>query len=258
PSERQARGVGPVILDQLPTDGVGHDQQALGQLQQELEDHGADPARLALARGYVEPTPVDPAEAQRCRAELGIAEDALVVGACGTVDWRKAPELFVRTAATVVEQMGDRDVHFVWLGGGADSPLADALVTDVAGSPVGERIHVVSETPDPMPWFEAMDVFTLPAREDAFPLVCLEAASRGVPVVCFDNGGMPEFIERSDGGVVVEYPDLAAFATAVVDLLRDEPRRREMGAAARREILASHTAEVAGPLLWDHLEPWVA
>ena len=221
------------------------------------EAHGADPDRIVLHRGYVSPAPVDQRAVDSCRAQLGLAPDSVLVGACGTVDWRKAPDLFVRLAEKVWLRAEGVDVRFVWLGGTPSSPLADTFAADVAASPIADRITIVPETADPMPWFGAMDVFTLPAREDAYPLVCLEAASVGVPLVCFDNGGMPEFVADTGGGVTVPYPDLDAFADAVARLVTDDAGREQMGRAAAAGVESGHTVASAGPALWEQLAPWV-
>ena len=223
-----------------------------------VDDHGARSDRLAVHHGYVTPAPVDPAASAECRRQLGIPPDARVVGSCGTLDWRKAPDLFVRLAGLVADRAAADDMHFLWLGGGSDSPVAASLERDVARSPVGERIHLVPETADPMPWFGTMDVFALPAREDAFPLVCLEAASLGVPMVCFDNGGMPEFVAARGGGLVAPYPDLDAFAEHLHTLLDDPVRREKMGREARTGIESAHTVDVAAPALWAEIEALVA
>jgi glycosyltransferase involved in cell wall biosynthesis len=55
-------------------------------------------------------------------------------------------------------------------------------------------------------YFAAFDVFALVSREDPFPVVCLEAASLGKPIVCFNSSdGEKEFVENDCGFVV---PDL--------------------------------------------------
>ncbi|MCB1007208.1 MAG: glycosyltransferase, partial [Acidimicrobiales bacterium] len=78
------------------------------------------------------------------------------------------------------------------------------------------------------------------AREDAFPLVCVEAAALGRPIVSFENGGAAELIRRSGCGRVVPFPDVDA-AVGALTHLADEP--------AERAALGAHAAEFAA----DHL-----
>src|SRR5690606_22470393 len=49
------------------------------------------------------------------RRRLGIDEDTFIVFGCGTIEWRKGPDLFIKTAAKVREH-GLNDFHFYWIG----------------------------------------------------------------------------------------------------------------------------------------------
>jgi glycosyltransferase involved in cell wall biosynthesis len=213
-----------------------------------VDHHGVDPDGIALHPGFVAEVPASrptpPAE----------RPPGLLVGSSGTVDWRKAVDLFVLLAGDVLARSHDTEVTFVWIGGGPDSPLRPAVDRDARLADLGERLRFVDEVADPRPWLAALDVFVLPAREDAFPLVCLEAASVGVPIVCFDNGGAAELVEAADGGAVVAYPDLAAFGDAVVALLEDAEARQDAGRRVRDHVATHHTTAVAAPRLWAELE----
>ena len=58
----------------------------------------------------------------------------------------------------------------------------------------------------------------------------------GVPAVCTAVGGLPEMIEEGVTGRLVPPRDPAALAAAIVDVLRDPERTREMGRAARARL----------------------
>ena len=102
---------------------------------------------------------------------------------------------------------------------------------------------------DARPYLRAADVFLVTSREDPFPLVALEAAECGVPIVCFaDAGGMPTFVE-ADAGIVVPFEDVDAMAAAVAALCADEPRRQALGAQGRRKVLSRFTTDFTAPHL---------
>ncbi|MEL7209914.1 MAG: glycosyltransferase family 4 protein, partial [Actinomycetota bacterium] len=127
---------------------------------------------------------------------------------------------------------------------------------DVEASGLSDRFALVPHVADPLEWFSAMDVFVLPAREDAFPLVCLEAAAQGVPVVCFDNGGMPEYVDGADEecGAVVPYPDLDAMADAVLAFASDDDRRERAGKVGAARVRANYDVPAVAPGLWKTVE----
>ena len=85
------------------------------------------------------------------------------------------------------------------------------------------------------------------SREDPFPLVCLETATLGKPVICFaDAGGMPEFVEN-DSGFVVPYLDIEAVAERILELYANPSLREEMGASAARKVRERHDILTSAP-----------
>jgi glycosyltransferase involved in cell wall biosynthesis len=87
----------------------------------------------------------------------------------------------------------------------------------------------------------------LPSREDPYPLVCLEAACHGKPIVCFDGaGGMPEFV-REDAGRVVPYLDAAQAGRGIVELGTDPALRAALGARGRERVVNESAIEIIGP-----------
>ena len=170
------------------------------------------------------------------------------------MDWRKGPDLFVQLAAMVIRRLADRDVHFVWAGGDAGGPDRGGLVMDARRLGLGDRIRFVGPLEHLGELFAAMDVFALTSREDPYPLVMLEAAAAGVPLVCFEGGGgAPEFA-LPDAGRVAAYLDVAGMATAVSDLLERKEERQRMGQIAAERVRKRHTVNQAGPMLMDVIQ----
>jgi len=71
------------------------------------------------------------------------------------------------------------------------------------------------------------DLFILPSYSEVLGLSAIEAMACRVPVVVTKGCNFHE-VERSGCGVVVE-PDTAEISSAIMDLLDDEPLRRDMG-----------------------------
>jgi glycosyltransferase involved in cell wall biosynthesis len=77
------------------------------------------------------------------------------------------------------------------------------------------------------------DVALLTSRNEGTPVALVEAAAAGVPAVATRVGGVPSVVVDGETGLLVAAGDAPAIAAAVVALLRDAPRRRAMGDAAR-------------------------
>jgi glycogen(starch) synthase len=74
----------------------------------------------------------------------------------------------------------------------------------------------------------------MPSRREGLPLVAIEAAQMGRPVVATRVGGLPELIVQKQTGMVVEPQDVQGLTDAIAFVLRDSDRARRMGEAARQ------------------------
>jgi teichuronic acid biosynthesis glycosyltransferase TuaC len=90
-------------------------------------------------------------------------------------------------------------------------------------------------------------VFALPSRYEGLGGVYLEAMSVGKPVIGCRGQGIAEVIQHGSNGFLVGPDNERELTLALAMLLRDEPRRRNLGAAARDTILErltlAHQAE---------------
>jgi len=223
-------------------------------VRENLMRHAIADEKITVQHGFI-PIPVLSAEeiaAKRVAVlrELGLPAEAFIVGASGTLNWRKAPEIFVQLAKAVARLDRDRSAHFVWVGGASkDAPEVFRLNYDIEKLCVADRVHFIAHTPNPLDYFSAIDVFAMVSREDPYPLVCLEAASVGKPIICFaDAGGMPEFVEDDCGGVV-PYLDIDRFAKRVIELSSDRGLTSRLGENAYRKVRTRHDIERSAPEL---------
>ena len=124
----------------------------------------------------------------------------------------------------------------------------DIVTPDPVASRPGLRVHrLVPGAPQLVDLYRSADLMCLPTRGDSFGWVVLEAMSCGVPVIASRMGAIPELLQPGTAeaaGIVVEARDPEALAQAVDELLADPERRRSMGVAGRKAVLASHSSEV--------------
>jgi glycosyltransferase involved in cell wall biosynthesis len=121
----------------------------------------------------------------------------------------------------------------------AEDALDEELRTRILRHP---RIHCTGFVRDTAPYYRAMDVLVLPTWREGFPNAVLEAAATGIPAVTTESTGARDSVVPEVTGLLIPpgYPE--AIYEAVVKLLRDPERRRQMGQAARAWVL-EHYAE---------------
>lgn len=197
---------------------------------------------------------------QNIRRELGIPTDAPVVIGSGTPEWRKGADLWVQMAMFVARR-SPVPVHFIWVGGyhqaqhsAMQQEMMSRLQHDITQAGLEKQVHFPGVRSNILDYFAAADVFTMTSREDPFPLVNLEAATVGKPIVCFQNaGGTPEFVE-DDCGFSVSYLDVSAMAARVCELLDAPELRQQMGARAAQKVRERHDISCGAPQIFAVIE----
>jgi len=89
-------------------------------------------------------------------------------------------------------------------------------------------------------YYSAGDVFVFPGIRESLGMVFLEAQACGLPVVAFENAGVPEAVQDGKTGFLVPMYAEGPFADAIDRLLMDSQLRRRMGRAAESYIRDKH------------------
>lgn len=212
-----------------------------------VANHGVAADRIDTIYEFVTPTGVTPTPKTKraTRRKLGLSEDKVLLFGCGAVYSRKGSDLFVAVAERLL-RAGVDDFHCYWIGPFVPGEQS-RIEREIKSRGVGSHVTFLGPKDNPREWFSAGDVFLLPSREDPFPLVCLEAAECGMPIVCFaDAGGMPDFVQ-DDAGFVVPWEDVGQMAEKTALMIRERELRERLGGAARRKYLTRHTTDRTMP-----------
>lgn len=86
--------------------------------------------------------------------------------------------------------------------------------------------------------FKDAAIFLLPSYVENFPLVVLEAAAAGLPIITTPTGAVPEFFDHNDSAVLVRPGDTNNIAAALTRLLACSELREALGKRARAVFTA--------------------
>jgi glycosyltransferase involved in cell wall biosynthesis len=185
------------------------------------------------------------------RAELGIAEDALVVGVVANLRALKGHRYLLQAAVRIRAEVPG--VRFLLVGHGPAEQELRRLTSDLG---LDETVVFAGYREDAPRMTSACDVFVLPSLYEGLSIALLEAMALGKPAVATRVGGLPEVIGSGQGGLLVPPGDDRALADALLTLLGDPALRRQLGEVARRRSVAfdirdtvARTEELYGELI---------
>jgi UDP-glucose:(heptosyl)LPS alpha-1,3-glucosyltransferase len=166
------------------------------------------------------------ADALALRERLAIGEQQLVAVFVGSEWQRKGLEPAIRALAQapgwdlLVVGNGDRESY---------ERLAEQL--GVAG-----RVHWIGISRDVAPLYQLADALVFPTSYEAFPLVALEAAASGLPLLATPVNGIRELLRDGENGFLIRAePDEIAARLRLLG--EDRALRERLGEAARAASL---------------------
>ena len=174
--------------------------------------------------------------------KAAVRSGAKIIGGMGTITSYKGTDLFIAVAIRIRQLLPTQQLRFIWLGQELDPDLRRLLEHDIERAGLGDVVALPGRTADPISFFESLSLFLLPSREDSWPLVMLEAAAAGVPIVCFQRSGGAEEFVANGGGAAVPYLDVEAMAQAAVRYL-SEPDLLARDSGIARQIARAVTPE---------------
>jgi UDP-glucose:(heptosyl)LPS alpha-1,3-glucosyltransferase len=166
-------------------------------------------------------------EAAHMRAELGISSQRLVAAFVGG-EWER------KGLGAVIEALALAGEWDLVVAGDGDRERYRELAHTLG---VSERVHWLGVTRDVQRVYQMANALVFPSRYEAFPLVTLEAAASGLPILATPVSGVRELVQDGEGGFLIsQEPRVIAERLALLGA--DPPLRARMGAAAREAALA--------------------
>jgi glycosyltransferase involved in cell wall biosynthesis len=166
------------------------------------------------------------------RLELGIPAEGKVVGFVGRLVREKGVLELLEAAQRIYRD--DRNTRFLIVGP-VDSEKSDAITPSAVHEyGLAEACIFTGRRHDVENLMSLMDIFVLPSYREGLPVVLLEAAAMGVPVVATRIRGCREAVEEGRNGLLVPAKDASALYESISRLLNNPVEARWMGEEGRR------------------------
>lgn len=183
-------------------------------------------------------------EVELLRRKLGLNGKKVLL-TLGRVVSRKGHDMVIRALPEILNHVPE--AVYVIAGVGPDLERLGTLVKQLKLQSAIRFVGKISDE-ERAAYFTLCDIFVMPSRQigpdvEGFGIVYLEAAIFRKPSIGGRSGGVPEAILDGQTGALVNPNDADALARVVVQLLRDDRLREELGKNARARTLYEFTWE---------------
>ncbi|UCH89385.1 MAG: glycosyltransferase family 4 protein [Thermoplasmata archaeon] len=211
-----------------------------------IDDFDVNPKKL-----YIVPNGVnemlfrpDPSQNEALRQQLDIPKDSPVICFVGAFDPWHGLEGLVSSAKVVVEQ--EPTVKYLMVG---DGYLKDEIERTVRNYGLETNFKFTGRVPyiEVPKLINISNICVVPyPKKNAFlvdwaPLKLYEYMSCGKSVIATDVGNVARVVRKSGSGVLVKPDDPEDLARGTLELIKDVPRQKKLGARGRNYVISNCT-----------------
>jgi glycosyltransferase involved in cell wall biosynthesis len=127
--------------------------------------------------------------------KFGIDSSKRIIGSLGRLQWQKRPDIFVRVAELMEN---NNSFHFVMAG---DGDMYEELKDRINRL---SNLTYIGATKNPENVYPMFDVAVFPSKYEGYPLVGIECAYVGLPIIAANIVGFREQIENGNIGLLYD------------------------------------------------------
>ena len=200
-------------------------------LQSHVEVRGMNRQHMQVVHNGIDAEGIGPQGESADRADLGLPERGFLVGMVGRIDKNKG-HVYLLTA--VAKLLAERSDIFVVVVG--DGPERTSLMEFCANAGIDEHVSFVGFQANATAYMSNLDAMVIASMHEGIPYTLLEAMAVGVPVVATAVGGIPEVVEDSVSGLLIQPGDPEAIAASLTRLASDPGLRARLAHEASEVV----------------------
>lgn len=196
------------------------------------------PDRIVTVLNGIDLQPFLAANPAPLRAELGLAEDTILIGATGRLAFQKGFEYLLRALPSVIAV--EPKVHLLLVGEGEMEGALDTLAHELG---IQGHCHLTGFRRDIPALLAGLDFYAQPSLWEGLSISLLEAMAAGKPIVTTDIVGNRELIEDEISGLLVPPANGEVLATALLRLIHDPDLALRLAGRAKQRANQEFSAE---------------
>lgn len=165
------------------------------------------------------------------RQEFGADDETPIVGTFGHLSVKKGYRELFEAIPKVLARTPNAQF---WIVGRGD--LQSALEAQAFSQGFHKNVRFAGFRTDAADVMNAIDVMALPSHREPFGIVYVEAALLKKPVIACSAGGAAETVAANETGLLVPPYDPDKLAEAILTLLENRDRARQLGERGRERV----------------------
>lgn len=171
-----------------------------------------------------------------------------VIGACARFADIKGIDIFIEALA----ELKRRNIVFKAKIAG-DGPEKERYIKLIKEHHLHNEVTLLGWVQDKNAFYDSIDIFCLPSREEAFGLVVLESMMHSLPMVLSELSGPLEIVADSKSAIMVPPCDPQSMADGLARLINDKNLVKELSFNAFERV-QYYSNQNVGPILHNVLE----
>ncbi|MBK5194124.1 MAG: glycosyltransferase [Flavobacteriaceae bacterium] len=176
----------------------------------------------------------DPDLGTKTKQELGIPEDALVIGNVAVFRFQKRLIEWLQVFKEI--EAKNPNVYGIIVGAG---PLEEEIKAELFKLKLEKKVFFPGLRTDVKPYFSAMDIFMMSSSFEGLPIALLEAMSMECAIVSTDAGGIKEVIRDKQDGLTCKVEEWKKLSDLCQILIDNPEKLQDFKKAARERAVNS-------------------
>jgi L-malate glycosyltransferase len=174
----------------------------------------------------------DAAAGEAIKRDLGIPNDAPVIGTVAVFRFQKRLDLWLEAAKQILQEKPN--CHFIVVG---DGPLKSEIRKKCEALRLGHRVHFVGLQAEVRPYYSAFTIYMMTSIFEGLPIALLEAMSMQCAIVTTNAGGIKEVVRSDIDGLCVDVDAWQSVVSGVLALLNDKEKLAILARSARNRAI---------------------
>lgn len=172
------------------------------------------------------------------REELGVTEEAFIIGMVGRLSAQKAPDTFIYVAEKVKKYIPN--AYFIMVGNGEEKEKIEHYAEKHG---FADSLLITGWVDNAIDYIELFDVAVLFSRWEGFGLVLTEYMMASKPIVATRVDAIPNIITNYKNGILVNVDDITDAYNAIIKLYEDCELRTNLVKKALEDVQSKFDAK---------------